>query len=78
MISEVATAIKVWIVVFLFVTQYCECLTFRNPASYIYDGHTATHNTPHFLYFFQQKHVLNFLNLLHTLHFFLFKMPFIS
>jgi hypothetical protein len=26
-------------------------LTFRNPASYIKDGHTATFNTPHFLYF---------------------------
>jgi hypothetical protein len=25
-------------------------LTFRNPASYIWDGHTATFNTPHFLY----------------------------
>jgi hypothetical protein len=23
-------------------------LTFRNPASYIKDGHTATFNTPHF------------------------------
>jgi hypothetical protein len=53
-------------------------LTFRNPASYIKDGHTTTLNTPHFLYFFQQIHVLNFLNMLNTLHFFLFKMPFIS
>jgi hypothetical protein len=26
-------------------------LTFRNPASYIKDGHTATFNTPHFLFF---------------------------
>jgi hypothetical protein len=26
-------------------------LTFRIPASYIKDGHTATFNTPHFLYF---------------------------
>jgi hypothetical protein len=29
-------------------------LTFRNPASYIQDGHTATFNTPHFLYFFNK------------------------
>jgi hypothetical protein len=29
-------------------------LTFRNPASYIKDGHTATRNTPHFLYFFNK------------------------
>jgi hypothetical protein len=41
-------------------------LTFRNPESYIKDGHTATLNTPHFLIFFQQIHVLNFLNMLHT------------
>jgi hypothetical protein len=53
-------------------------LTFRNPASYIKDGHTATLNTPHFFIFFQQIHVLNYLNVLHTLHFFLFKMSFIS
>jgi hypothetical protein len=26
-------------------------LTFRNPASYIKDGHTATFNTPHFYIF---------------------------
>jgi hypothetical protein len=30
------------------------CLTFRNPASYIKDRHTATFNTPHFLYFFNK------------------------
>jgi hypothetical protein len=35
-------------------------LTFRNPASYIKDGHIATFNTPHFFIFFQQIHVLNF------------------
>jgi hypothetical protein len=29
-------------------------LTFRNPASYIKDGHTATFNTPHFSYFFNK------------------------
>jgi hypothetical protein len=29
-------------------------LTFRNPASYIKDEHTATFNTPHFLYFFNK------------------------
>jgi hypothetical protein len=29
----------------------CTALTFRNPASYIKDGHTATLNTPDFLNF---------------------------
>jgi hypothetical protein len=29
-------------------------LTFRNPASYIKDGNTATFNTPHFLSFFNK------------------------
>jgi hypothetical protein len=29
-------------------------LTFRNPASYIKDGYTATFNTPYFLYFFNK------------------------
>jgi hypothetical protein len=51
-------------------------LTFKNLASFIEDGHTATLNILYF--FFQQLHVLNFLNMLHILHFFLFKMPFIS
>jgi hypothetical protein len=50
-------------------------LTFRNRASYIQDRHTATLQTPHFIYFFQQISVLNFLNMLHTLRVFLFKMP---
>jgi hypothetical protein len=53
-------------------------LTFRNPASYKKDGHTATLNTPHFLYFFNKYTYWIFLNMLHTLQFFLFKMPFIS
>jgi hypothetical protein len=53
-------------------------LTFRNPASYIKDGHTAIINTPHFLYFFNKYTYWIFLNMLHILHFFLFKMPFIS
>jgi hypothetical protein len=29
-------------------------LTFRNRASYIYDRHTATLQTPHFIYFFNK------------------------
>jgi hypothetical protein len=29
-------------------------LTFRNRASYIQDGHTATLQTPHFKYFFNK------------------------
>jgi hypothetical protein len=53
-------------------------LTFRNHASYTQDRHTATLHKPHFLYFFQQIYVLNFLNMLHTLRFFLLKMPLIS
>jgi hypothetical protein len=38
----------------------CGDLTFRNPASYIKDGHTATFNTPHFLYFFNKYPYLIF------------------
>jgi hypothetical protein len=34
--------------------HYSPDLTFRNPASYIKDGHTATFNTPHFLHFFNK------------------------
>jgi hypothetical protein len=52
-------------------------LTFRNLASYIKDGHTATFNTPYFLYFFN-KYTYWIFKHAHTLHFFLFKMPFIS
>jgi hypothetical protein len=56
-----------------------DSLTFRNRASYIRIGqaHRYPTNTP-FYVFFQQIYVLNFLNMLHTLNFFLFKMPFIS
>jgi hypothetical protein len=52
-------------------------LTFRNLASYIWDGHKITLYMPHFI-FIQQISVLNILNMLYNLHFFLFKMPFIS
>jgi hypothetical protein len=31
-----------------------EMLIFRNRASYIKDGHTATLQTPHFIYFFNK------------------------
>ena len=34
-----------------FIVSPC-ILTFRNRASYIQDGHTATLQTPHFIYFF--------------------------
>jgi hypothetical protein len=44
---------------------------------YIGQAHRYPPNTPFYI-FFQQIYVLNFLNMLHTLHFFLFKMPFIS
>ena len=52
-------------------------LTFRNLASYIQDGHKITLQMPHFI-FIQQISVLNILNMLYSLHSFLFKMPFIS
>jgi hypothetical protein len=39
--------------------------------------HTANLQMLHFL-FIQQIYILNILNMLHTLRFFLFKMPFIS
>jgi hypothetical protein len=53
-------------------------LTFRNRASYMLgQAHRYPPNTP-FYVFFQQIYVLNFLNMLHTLHFLLFKMLFIS
>jgi hypothetical protein len=45
-------------------------LNFKDRASYIYDRHTATLQTPHFMYFFQQISVLNFLNMLQNLRFF--------
>jgi hypothetical protein len=44
---------------------------------YMGRAHRYPQHTPFFI-FFQQIHVLNFLNMLHTLQFFLFKMPFIS
>jgi hypothetical protein len=44
---------------------------------YIGRAHRYPPNTPFYI-FFQQIHVLNFLNMRHTLRFFLFKMPFIS
>jgi hypothetical protein len=55
-------------------------LTFRNHASYIQDGHTATLQTPHFIYFFNKHRPTYwiFLKMLHTLSFSLFKIPFIS
>ena len=45
------------------------CLTFKNRASYIQDGRTATFQMLHFIYFFQQLQVLSILNMLHTLRF---------
>jgi len=45
-------------------------LTFKNRASYIYDGRTATLQMFAFrIYFFQQIKVLSILNMLHTLRF---------
>ena len=36
------------------INQSSHNLTFRNRASYIQDGHTATLQTPHFIYFFNK------------------------
>jgi len=44
-------------------------LTFKNRASYIQDGRTATLQTLHFIYFFKQIYVLSIFNMLHTLRF---------
>jgi hypothetical protein len=44
---------------------------------YIGRAHRYPPNTPFYI-FFQQIYVLNFLNMLHTLSFFLFKLLFIS
>ena len=52
-------------------------LIFKNLASYIQDGRKITLYMPHFI-FIQQISALNTLNMLYNLHFFLFKMPFIS
>jgi hypothetical protein len=46
--------------------------------SYIYMTGTPVHSKNPILLFFQQIYILNFLNMLHTLRFFLYKMPFIS
>jgi len=46
-------------------------LTFKNRASYIQDGRTASLQMLHFIYFFQQIYVLSISKMLHTLHFFL-------
>ena len=60
---------------FFLVVTYA--LTFRNLASSIKDGRKITLQMPHFI-FIQQISVLNILNILYNLHFFLFKIPFIS
>jgi hypothetical protein len=53
-------------------------LAFRNRAFYMLgQAHRSPPNTPFYI-FFQQMYVQNFLNMLHTLRFFHFKMPFIS
>jgi hypothetical protein len=44
-------------------------LTFKNRASYISEGRTATLQMFHFTNFFQQIYVLSVLNMLHTLRF---------
>jgi hypothetical protein len=44
-------------------------LTFKNRASSIWDGCTATVQMLHFIYFFQQMLIPTILNMLHTLRF---------
>jgi hypothetical protein len=43
---------------FVVIAVYFKGLTFGNCVSYIWDGHTAILHTSHFIYFFQQIHVL--------------------
>jgi hypothetical protein len=58
---------------------YFPVLTFSRLMTYIYMSYrTANLQTLHFYIFIQKIYVLNILNMLHTPHFFLFKMPFIS
>jgi hypothetical protein len=58
--------------------QSARDLTLRNRRFYTQDGHTAALQTLPFMYFFNQYMYWIFLNMLHNLHFFLFKIPFIS
>ena len=53
-------------------------LTFSRLTTYIYVVPHRWHPDVAFYIFIQQIYVLNILNMLHTLRFFLFKMPFIS
>ena len=67
---------------FLFVVRLVQIqtssITLQKPfVLYIQDGRKITLQMPH-LIFIQQISVLNILNMLYNLHFFLFKMPFIS
>ena len=57
----------------------CSSLTFKNRASYIQDGRTATLQMLHFIYFFFSTNISTeyFKHIAHS-PFFLFKMPFIS
>ena len=49
---------------------YLDVLTFKNRASYIQDGRTATLQMLHFyIYFFNKYKYWSILNMLHTLHF---------
>jgi hypothetical protein len=54
-----------------------DAVPLRTVFLYIGRAHRYPQNTP-FYVFFQQIYVMNFLNMLHTLRPFLFKMPFIS
>ena len=74
-----AAFVQIKISVVYNIPNYCKIfiLTFRNRASYIGRAHHYPPNNPFYI-FFQQIYLLNFLNMLHTLRFFLFKMPFIS
>jgi hypothetical protein len=52
------------------VNCHVSTLNFKNRASYIQDGHTATLQFLHFIYIcFQQIKLLSILNMLHTLRF---------
>jgi hypothetical protein len=52
-----------------YILHYLPTLDFKNRASYIKDGRTATLQMLHFMFLFQQIYLLSIINMLHTLRF---------
>ena len=67
--SKTYLCLHVYLAFILLVHDLSMILTFRNLASYIWDGRKITLQTPHFI-FIQQISVLNILSTLYNLHFF--------